>query len=503
MCLPALAGHPPAGSQSVPRLGLEATPTGSTANATITDKHVPEAAPVPDTSPPPLAQHAAAKQLRKRIRKLLRRSPLRGVSLGIVVVDVATGEEWYRKNPDTARNPASNIKLITSAVALDRLGARHRFTTAVLHSGKTIWLRGDGDPMLTMVELSRLADDAAHKLQGHPGPIQVRVDPHAFAGGVLPPGFNKKQTDATYRSATGAVAIEYATVKVEIFPTREGRKPKVVLTPPGDYVIVDNRARSVAGRGSTIRVKMKKRKDRSVAVITGAIGRRSRSFPWVVRRIEHPPLMAAAAFRALLAKRGVPVEQQVTMERAPASATPIATLRSKPLSSLIAKMNKDSNNFVAEMLLRGLVGPKAGAATWKQGQRAVRGWLKQRLGLKASEFTYNNGSGLYDGGRMSPRDFTRLLIYMDKHPQRLAYRQSLAVAGTEGTLKNRLRGANTVNKVIAKTGTLNDVSALSGYARNRKGRLLAFSIIMNDTNKATAQMRRIQDRLAALLVGSR
>jgi len=452
----------------------------------------------------PLAETRGAKRLRRAVRKLLRRSPLKGVRVGIVVADAKTGQHWVRNNADKTLNPASTLKLFTSAAALDRLGPERRFETAILARDNTVYLRGTGDPELTMERFRPLVRKASRKLGSEASIGSIIVDTSAFAGGVLPPGFGKKNTDSSYRASTGAVALDWGTARIEVFATREGRKPRIVVTPPGAYVIVDNRARTVSGKGSTIKIRVKARGQRSVAMITGKIGRKRRGPNWGIRRIEHPPIMAGYALAALLKRGGVDIPKGVSIKMGvtPRAATLLAAHRSPPLSAIVADMNKLSNNFIAEMLLRGLVQPRTGPARWKAAKALVTRWLVETVGLKKGSFQYNNGSGLYDGGRFSPRQVVALLVHMNRHEHRQAYRDSLAVAGQDGTLANRLKGDDYTRRIIGKTGTLNSVSALSGYARNRKGRLLAFSIIMNDTRKATPQMRKIQDRICALIVDS-
>ena len=509
----------------LPRLGLDPGRAARVATAApVRPPGAVEAAPDPDMPPDPetpvaepepvqppsgpepsLVDSEAARQLRTRVQRLLRRSPLGGVRVGVVVADAATGQEWVRVEPDAALNPASTLKLFTSAAALDRLGPEHRFHTEILVSGRTVVLRGNGDPMLDTAHLAALVKEATPALR-RAGPFdRVLVDPFAFSGGVLPPGFGAKNTDASYRASTGAVALDWGTAKVEVWPTREGARPRVVVTPPGDYLILDNRARTVVGTGSTIRISLRKRGNRSVAVITGRIGRARRRPTWVRRRIEHPPLAAAFAFAHLLDAAGIQATGTPEMGKTPRDARRLVRRASEPLQAIVATMNKQSNNFIAEMLLRGLARPRNGRqpATWDRGRALVRRFLTGRVGLDAGSFRYNNGSGLYDGGRFSPRQVVRLLVHMNQHTHRQAYRESLAVAGEDGTLVNRLRGDAYRGKMIGKTGTLNDVSALSGYARNRSSRLFAFSILMNDTNRATPRMRKIQDRICALLIDSR
>ena len=498
----------PSAASRVPRLGLEASAEASDRSAPGPEPGSPAPAPERDAQPagvpaapplPPIAleSSAAARQLRARVSAYLRTQPLGGVALSLVVADAETGREWVRRSADSTLTPASTLKLVTSAVALDRLGPDHRFVTEVLRDGDVLYIRGDGDPLLLSEDLDSIAQAVAKALDG---PIRrLVVDSSAFGGGVLPPGYSAKRTDASYRAATGAVAAAFGAVRVEVRPTREGQPPRVVTIPAGDYVRVVNRAQTVRGRGATIRIRLRPEGPRSVAQISGRIGRLRSNPVWVNRRVEHPPLHSGYALRAALQAAGATVSGAVELGITPPAAKPIHRHRSPPLAKILSFMNKESINFIAEMLLRGLVRPPRGAATWRMGQARVQRWLERQVGLAPGTFEFRNGSGLYAGGRFSARQITRVLLAMSRHRYARAYRSSLAISGTDGTLEKRLAGTRFRGRVHAKTGTLNDVSALSGYVRARSGRRFVFSILMNRTGGATARMRAIQDQIVRLI----
>jgi serine-type D-Ala-D-Ala carboxypeptidase/endopeptidase (penicillin-binding protein 4) len=203
----------------------------------------------------------------------------------------------------------------------------------------------------------------------------------------------------------------------------------------------------------------------------------------------------------------------------PAAAVLLAAHDSPPLAVLVRGMGKYSNNFVAEMVLKSVGAesrprppPAPGAApappppaTWADGQTAVRRWLVDQVGLPAGSFRYDNGSGLFDATSFSPRQIAAVLraVYRDFRigPDFVA---SLATAGADGTLRSRLVGGAADHRVRAKTGTLDRVVALSGYAAASGTRPLAFSIVINDLavkrgGTAKADARALVDEVAALL----
>jgi D-alanyl-D-alanine carboxypeptidase/D-alanyl-D-alanine-endopeptidase (penicillin-binding protein 4) len=473
-----------------------------------------EKSPGEDTSGKPLTKTSAkntviveksrsARRFRRQLRQLLRGQPLGSVQYSIVVADADSGKVWAQVNPNKTLVPASTIKLFTSAVALDRQGADKRFVTQVLVLKSKVYIRGGGDPQLSLAALRQLVVPVVDALGTQIE--QVVVDDSVFTGGVLPPGFDAKKTDAYYRASTGALAVMEGTTRIEVRPARSGRPGRVSVSPPGGYVRVSNTSRSVIGPGSTIRIRVVDSKTRSIAQVSGRIGSRHRRPTWAVRRLAHPPLAAGYAFRAMLEKRcGCRVKGGVVLDKTPNKARVVAQHRSKPLLEILSKMNKESNNFIAETILRGLVhGGRVGTvAGWDDGVETVERWIRKKLGLQEKSFVYKNGSGLYDGGRFSAGQVVALLVFMNRHRLKDSYRGTLAICGRDGTLSKRLSKTQHAGRVVAKTGTLNSVSALSGYARNRAGRRMAFSILMNNTGGATKRMRSIQDLIAKLVVAS-
>jgi D-alanyl-D-alanine carboxypeptidase/D-alanyl-D-alanine-endopeptidase (penicillin-binding protein 4) len=441
-----------------------------------------------------LEKTPSARRLRSRVKSILRKNQLGNISTGIVIADAKTGVELVRFSPNTPFNPASTIKLFTTAAALALLGPDYRYKTELLLQEDTVVLRGNGDPHLMTSDLEELVKEALSKLRGKTI-RKIIVDTSRFTGGVLPPGYGKKNTDASYRAATGAVALDFGSVLTTVRPNRPGQKPRVSFTPPGNYVRLQNQAKTIAGRGSTLKLRLRKRGIESVARLEGRLGTKKQKVAFR-RRIEHPPLAAGFALKALLQNHDISVRGRPALGTTPKSAQVLARHVSKPLKELVADMNKHSNNFMAEMILRALSAKKGKQSTWTKSLELARKFFQDTVKLK--HFKYRNGSGLYEGGTFSPRQVVQLLVYMNTSEHREPFRNSLAVAGRPGTLEKRLPKHKL--RVIGKTGTLNNVSALSGYARSRSGRLLAFSILMNKTNRATLRMRKLQDRIAATIV---
>jgi D-alanyl-D-alanine carboxypeptidase/D-alanyl-D-alanine-endopeptidase (penicillin-binding protein 4) len=215
--------------------------------------------------------------------------------------------------------------------------------------------------------------------------------------------------------------------------------------------------------------------------------------------LEDPARYATTVFSEVLATRGIRHSGPVETTTSPVSAETrvLAEHEGPPLAEVIAEVNKESQNLHAEMLLRQLGLDHAGEGSAEAGLSAVFAFL-ERLGVDATGFDLRDGSGLSRSNLVTAHGLVDLLSAMDRHPHAAAFRASLAVAGTDGTLERRLKAARA--QLQAKTGTLDQVSALAGYATRRDGRRLAFAVIINNhTGQASAATSAV-DAIAQALV---
>ena len=181
----------------------------------------------------------------------------------------------------------------------------------------------------------------------------------------------------------------------------------------------------------------------------------------------------------------------------PAGADVLASVTSPSMARLAALTNKPSDNLFAEMLIKAIGWQASGTGTTASGAAAVRGFAR-RLGARARIV---DGSGLSRGDRATPQRVVRLLIAMQARDEFDAFFASLAVAGRDGTLSDRMRRGPAHRRCRGKTGTLSNVSALSGYCTARSGDVYAFSILMNGVYPTGA--RQLQDRMAQAIAGMR
>lgn len=207
----------------------------------------------------------------------------------------------------------------------------------------------------------------------------------------------------------------------------------------------------------------------------------------------NPPLFAAQQLTRELKKEGIKVTRSASTGITPSDAKVLASVESPPLSTLVRLTLKPSDNWFAEMLLKDLAVAGGNKGTTTIGAQAASAFAK-RLGTGVS---MNDGSGLSRADRASPRQVVKLLDKMRNRPEFNALYAALPIAGKDGTLDDRMRHTAARGRCRAKTGTLSNVSTLSGYCKARSGDLIEFSLLMNSTGVTSAH--KVQDRMATVM----
>jgi D-alanyl-D-alanine carboxypeptidase/D-alanyl-D-alanine-endopeptidase (penicillin-binding protein 4) len=400
------------------------------------------AAPTEATGAPrPSAPTARQAALRRTLRALMRRAAR---ASGAYVYDVTAGTAVYSHRATTPRILASNTKLFTTAAALDRYGPGGRFVTTLWGLGSQsddgtwtgdLYLRGAGDPVF--------GSEAVVK--------------RYYGGGASVETLARVLEERGITRVTGRVL--------------------------GDADLWDVR-RGTAAYG----FRMSGEIGGSLSALAFNRG------PW--SSSESPARYAAAKLRNALRREGIRVDGRAGVGAVPTGAAQLATASSPTVGRLIAYTNKPSDNYLAEMLMKGLAANRPPASTSSGAAAATR--FAATLGSRAR---LADGSGLSRRNKAAPREVVDLLSGMRSHADYATFLGSLAVPGVDGTLGSRMRGSSDARRCAAKTGTLRDVSALSGYCTNRAGHVLAFSLLMNNT--APPGARSIQDKIVLRLAKSR
>lgn len=424
-----------------------------------------------------------------------------------------SGRPLYSYQGDQKLHPASNNKLVTSAAALVNLGPTFGFRTDLVADqldekgvAKALYLVGRGDSRLMSAELLYLVEEARFAgLKRVDGPLIV--DDSYFTAEYEAPGYgDKPNDDASYRAPIGALSLDFNAVTVVITPgAKAGDTPTVRIKPESDYAVVVNKATTTQRGRERLHVRAKKSADgRTQLTVTGRIAVKHPGVR-VRKRIDHPALFAGHTAKAFLERAGIKISGKVTVGTLPTTkkgqkrtTKRLARHYGPPVGRIVLDVNKWSNNFMAETLVRAMGRARKGKGDWQSGVEVVRTFLQKEVGLRG--FTYRNGSGLFGDTAFSAHQLVKLLQYMhQKRPGLPEFAASLAMGGRDGTLRRRLKDTR-LGEVRAKTGTLNGVICLSGYAHLADGTPVAFSVLTNDVKARPWKIWKVQDAFVRALV---
>ncbi|HTT68158.1 MAG TPA: D-alanyl-D-alanine carboxypeptidase/D-alanyl-D-alanine-endopeptidase [Gemmatimonadales bacterium] len=475
-------------------------------------------------APPAIARSQDEPQgvLAPSIAPLFRGHLWRHATWGALVVSLTRGDTLFSYHADRRFLPASNAKLFTTAAALHYLGPDFRFVTVLFGDGpvqdSTLYgnliLYGTGDPTfgLDTADLAPFADSVARA-----GIRLVRGDmvgDASFLGAELAgPGWSADNLDEPFAAPPSALGAAANRIRVVVEPgAGPGAPARVTVEPPTDYYTFTTLVRTGRSRTRT-RIDVRRGPSPGVVTLSGTISPRRRSWTTEIV-VRQPAVFAAGLLRQLLASRGVTVQgttRGVTDEgperarallawtREPAGPPfggTIAVRVSPTLGSLVTMINHRSDNLSAELVFRSIGRSVDGAGTFASGANAVARFLSDEVGIAPSSVQVSDGSGLSLLDEATPRSLVQLLAYERRVPEGDQFWGSLPVAG-EG-LRRRMEGTAAEGKLRAKTGTLSDASALTGYVTAAGGEELAFSIIVNDPPRIN-RARAVQDRIGIVL----
>jgi D-alanyl-D-alanine carboxypeptidase/D-alanyl-D-alanine-endopeptidase (penicillin-binding protein 4) len=444
-------------------------------------------------------------ELEVAVKALAAEKSFKDASISIAVLDVDSGRFLATYDEHTALNPASNAKLYTAAAALAMLHGDHRFETTLSGTVKggavsgSLVLRGHGDPSLTTADLwsmvEELKGEGVTKVTG-----DILVDQRFFDEQTTPPGFEQQPNEwASFRAPVSALALNENTVTLSVRPTQVGNAALCAFDPPG-FVDVDGDVKTAESGADTVGLELSLSGRRLSAKLSGAVAEDSRLVRYT-RRVEDPTLLAGYALRALLDDAQIKVAGEVK----PGSlkkATMLARHQSAPLAEILFALGKQSDNFYAEMVFKSLGGEvKTRPAKSADSASLVTQWL-DKIGANDAGVVIKNGSGLFDSNRTTAASVVSLLRAAYRDPAiSPEFVSQLSIGGVDGTLRNRFRAERARRAVRAKTGTLEDAIALSGYVLGPSGKgTIAFSVIMNHIVGKVAAGRAAADGLVERIV---
>jgi D-alanyl-D-alanine carboxypeptidase/D-alanyl-D-alanine-endopeptidase (penicillin-binding protein 4) len=410
----------------------------------------------------------------------------------------------YSRNGDRLFTPASNIKLLTTAATLHRLGPDYRIRTSVYGTpgpGDSTTLRvvGRGDPTITDEQLNALARQVADT--GVNQVLRLVVDDAYFPGFATNPTWEWSDAQWAYAAPVNSLILHRNAVPLQLSPTQVGRPLSLVWPQPlpaGPLPVVNDSTTAIAGAAAS--VSLWRTGDNPTLRITGQMAQGDGP-----RRLNlavlNPAQQFAAALESAFRGQAVPVGQTVISQNsAPITDAELAALESPPLAELVLWANRDSDNLSAEVLLKTLgvtTGDNVTEAS-RAGGEAVALALAD-LGIDATALRLRDGSGLSRHNLVSPDVLAATLQAMATHPQAAVFRRSLAIAGQSGTLRNRLSDTALAGRVQGKSGALTGNVSLSGYMQPPGYDPLVFSILINHSNQPASLLRSKIDELLLLV----
>lgn len=434
---------------------------------------------------------------------------------GILVKSLETDETLYDLNARKLLMPASNMKIVTLAAAAERLGWEYSYETNLLAAGRIdagrldgdLLVVGSGDPSLTDGESSaRLFDLWAERLMAMGvRSISGRVigDDNVFDDEGLGFGWSWDDLLDDYAAGVSALQFNENAVRVTIAPGPAIGDPAIIsVAPPNSGLLIDSLLTTAAADAPS-RIDAQRLPGSERLTLRGSVPLGSAQGTRVVS-VDNPTLFFVSALRTGLIARGIDVRgpaadiDDVRDAPAAADAAAVATYRSPPLSTLAVRLMKASQNLYAETLLK-TIGRASGSATFAGGRAAVQTTL-QPWGVGASDLIDRDGSGLSRYDFVTPAALVTILTHVARDDRlRAPFEAALPIAGRDGSLSTRMKGTPAEGNARAKTGSMTNVRALSGYVTSADGEPLVWSIIANNFDTAPETITKSADAIVVRL----
>lgn len=432
--------------------------------------------------------------LQTEVKEILTKNKINPEHVGLVIS--LKDQNVFENNAKRLYIPASISKLLTSYSVLKNIDLTQRFKTELYFDGKNLYLKGNGDPSFVSENLWYLVNEfTRQKIRLISG--DIIVDDYYFDDVRFDGSRESERVDRSYDAPVGAMSFNWNSVNVFVKPgEKENDKAQVVLDPENLYFgLINKTVTKKKLRELIIDVDQKSR----TVTVTGDVlkGGMEKAY---YKNVADPEQWAGENLRAFLAQRGIEVKGKVKHGKTPSSADKVVTFESKSLSMILADMNKFSNNYVAEMLTKNLAALSGEApATLATGVKVIQKDLKE-LGLGKNDFKVYNPSGFTRDNQLSAYAMGEVLKAMQNDfryfPTLL---ESLPIAAIDGTLKKRMKNSPASGFVRAKTGYLDGVVTLAGYAGQKNGDIYRFAFLYNGPQDE-ARVREAFDQILIYLL---
>ena len=441
-----------------------------------------------------LIANCAHAELPEAVSQALRQAGIPESHVGIVVQEIGNPVPLLAHGENSAFNPASLMKLVTTLVALDSLGPAHTFKTRAYADGPIVEgvlrgnliLQGGGDPALTLERfwqlLRELRERGVREIRG-----DVLLDGRFYQFDPIDPGAFDQSPLRPYNAPPSALLVNFNTLNLRLSAADGTLSARLDPQPLNAMPVLSGLVQISNAPCNGWREKVVQKIEGNQIVLSGsyssACGEQSMPLNFL-----SPEATLAAAFGAIWKELGGVHGGQVLPVMSGTEVAVNAPLQlllefdSPPLAQLVRDINKFSNNVMAKMLFLNLGAARFEApATWDKAECAVRSWFKEH-GLESPELVLENGSGLSRIERISAASLASLLRYAAASPAYYEFAASLPAVGLEGTQKGRMPEAVTLGSAWLKSGTLNGARNLAGYTLGRNGARRILVMLINHAN---------------------
>ena len=505
---------------------------------TVAPTVLPTAMPLPTATPTPVPIQTIS-DLQSRVRLTLARPELRRGSVGVKIVSLDTNKVIFEENAEKYFMPASNMKSYTVAAAMEKLSPDFKFITSVyapvipdtngmIRGDLSVYGRGDvsfstafydGDYYKGLEALAtKIVQAGVKRIEGN-----LVGDESYFTGNPIPASWEWDDLQWYYGAEISALPVNDNAVDLSVKPSSINLPCVAQVLPANAVMKIVNRC-TTSATGAKREIQIVKKIDQNTIEVTGTMPLEDKGYKGFIA-VSRPAQLFVELLRGLLIQKGVMITGQNkvinTKDKAVsavASSVPpfeITKLESPPFSLVAAKTMKPSQNTYTETILWALgeqIGRKQESAfavdeisikklqqtsSADLGLKVVQNFMSE-IGVAPDSVIQWDGSGLSRHNLITPSSAVQLYTYMSKSRYSDAWRNSLTLGAIDGTLKNRFKETVAAANVRGKTGTIDQVSALSGYVTTASGERLVFSILVNGVNDVRLRQAAIDEIVVAL-----
>ncbi|QEY51545.1 D-alanyl-D-alanine carboxypeptidase/D-alanyl-D-alanine endopeptidase [Legionella longbeachae] len=439
-------------------------------------------------------QTANSQTLAEKIDEIIKQQ-LPHATIGVFVKDAQTGKVIYRRNADKLLSPASSMKLFTAAAALYQLKPDFRFATTLFQKDQNYYIKFTGSPSFTQNNLTELLlsfkKNHINTINGN-----IIIDSSQYQAPNYPSGTSYDDLGWYYAAPDTAVILNENKVSFDLISAKQLGKPaqiKAKTTPNALKLINQVITVSKEEEKGHCSLNLEIKPDNTIRIFGCMI--QDKNPKLIELAIPDPILLVKQNIKKILGKNGIVLKGEITSGLSPADAQTVMSFHSKNLDKLITHMLQQSDNLYANSLTKKLGYSLTGKGTHKEGAYAIKKVLSEHTHLDMSQIELVDGEGTRYN-LVTPEQMVLLLsdLYDDKGIQSILL-HALPQAGVSGTLKERMKKTILDKKVYAKTGSMHDISSLSGFMINPNEKTYIFSIIINGVNKPLEKAKALEEKI--------